>query len=261
MHVRWCDVLDFVERASVAQQFGVTGEQVDRDHCVSHLLAVLAREFAQEVIFFGGTALARTHLPRGRLSEDVDLIATRRRKDVLERLEHILPRSMQREFGRLAWRPPLSRLRETEPAALVTSEGLTVRIQLLSAKGYPPWPTEIGALEQRYSDAPPAKLKVPTLSAFAAWKTATWCDRAAPRDLWDLWAIASTHGISAMAADLFRKHGPTGGYPQPWMFTTPHSAAQWNSQLAGQTILRVSAEDALAFVADAWQRATFGVSA
>ncbi|MGH3544772.1 MAG: nucleotidyl transferase AbiEii/AbiGii toxin family protein [Mycobacteriales bacterium] len=47
---------------------------------MSHLLAVLAREFAQEVIFFGGTALARTHLPHGRLSGDVDLIATGRNK-------------------------------------------------------------------------------------------------------------------------------------------------------------------------------------
>ncbi|MGH3544771.1 MAG: nucleotidyl transferase AbiEii/AbiGii toxin family protein [Mycobacteriales bacterium] len=55
----------------------------------------------------------------------------------------------------------------------------------------------------------PAALKVPTLSAFTAWKTATWCDRAAPRDLWDLRAIARMHGISARAADLFRKHDPT----------------------------------------------------
>ncbi|MFE7415804.1 nucleotidyl transferase AbiEii/AbiGii toxin family protein [Rhodococcus sp. NPDC057529] len=44
-------------------------------------------------------------------------------------------------------------------------------------------------LIQRYSDAPPARLLVPTLAAFAASKTATWCDRAAARDLWDLWAL------------------------------------------------------------------------
>jgi hypothetical protein len=79
--------------------------------------------------------------------------------------------------------------------------------------------------------------------------------------LWDLWAIASTHGISATAADLFRNHGPTGGYLKPWMFTTAPSEAQWNSQLAGQTILQVSASEALAVVADAWQRTTFRAAA
>lgn len=63
------------EKVAVAEQFGVAAEQVERDHLISHLLAFLSRDFGDRIHFIGGTALARTHLPNGRLSEDIDLIA------------------------------------------------------------------------------------------------------------------------------------------------------------------------------------------
>lgn len=34
--------------------------------CFSHLLATLSEAVADQVVFWGGTALARTHLPGGR---------------------------------------------------------------------------------------------------------------------------------------------------------------------------------------------------
>ncbi|ONI63410.1 hypothetical protein ALI44B_01375 [Leifsonia sp. ALI-44-B] len=46
-----------------------------RDHLISRILASLAQSVSDDVVFIGGTALARTHLPELRLSEDVDLIA------------------------------------------------------------------------------------------------------------------------------------------------------------------------------------------
>lgn len=51
------------ERDTVAAQFAVSPEQVERDHLISHLLAAIADRFADRVHFIGGTALARTHLP------------------------------------------------------------------------------------------------------------------------------------------------------------------------------------------------------
>lgn len=63
------------ERDAIAYQFGVAPEQVERDHLIPHLLAVLSDRFADRIQFIGGTALVRTHLPEGRLSEDIDLIA------------------------------------------------------------------------------------------------------------------------------------------------------------------------------------------
>ena len=63
------------ELDSVATQFGVASAQVEQDHLISHLLGYVSVHFADRVVFVGGTALARTHLVDGWLSEDIDLIA------------------------------------------------------------------------------------------------------------------------------------------------------------------------------------------
>jgi len=65
------------------------------------------------------------------------------------------------------------------------------------------------------SDAPPARLRVPNLPAFAAWKTAAWAERRAARDLFDLWSLAQVGPITEEAAKLYRRFGPTG-HPLDW---------------------------------------------
>ncbi len=120
---------------------------------------------------------------------------------------------------------------------LRTREGLTVRVQLLDPANHPEWPTERRALFQRYSDAPPAALAVPTLPAFAASKTSAWHDRRLPRDLYDLWGLARIGALDSAAADLFAQLGPTGHPPRPWMFSSPPAIADWTAQLGGQTAL------------------------
>jgi hypothetical protein len=47
-----------------------------------------------------------------------------------------------------------------------------VRVQLLPGSRYPNWPTEVRAIEQRYTDAPSASLRLLTLPAFVA--TTRW---------------------------------------------------------------------------------------
>lgn len=84
------------ERDVVAAQFGVSTEQVERDHLISHVLAFLSTSVEDQVQFIGGTALARTHLPTGRLSEDIDLIAIDDRKSVAASLDAALPRALSR---------------------------------------------------------------------------------------------------------------------------------------------------------------------
>lgn len=156
----------------------------------------------------------------------------------------------------MTWNPPLEAVRETDPGIAHTDDGLTVRIQLLASAGYPGWPTETRTLQQRYSDAPTATLRVPTRDAVAAWKTVAWHHRSAPRDLYDLWALAEIGAITPAGADLFTHHGPTGAPPRHWMFTTPPTQDQWHSQLAGQTHLRITADHAITVVRNAWQAAT-----
>lgn len=246
------------ECAEIACQFGVATEQVERDRLISYLLAFLSQNLSERVHFIGGTALARTHLPAGRLSEDIDLIAIDERKRVAADLDATLPRALARTHGRLILDPPLSDIPDTSAAILRSANGISVRIQLLSARGRALWPTERRTLEQRYRDAPTARLSVPTLPAFAASKTATWADRHAPRDLWDLWALNGIGAIDAAALELYRRFGPTNQPPGHYVFDTPPSEAEWRSQLAGQTRLGVAAADALAAVREAWARVIAG---
>ena len=47
-------MLDPAEAAAVAEEFGVSDEQVRRDHLLSHLLAVLAQQLPDAVMFLAG---------------------------------------------------------------------------------------------------------------------------------------------------------------------------------------------------------------
>lgn len=124
---------------------------------------------------------------------------------------------------------------------------------MLSTKGRPTWPLERRQLEQRYGDAPPAELLVPTLAAFVAGKTVTWCDRRASRDLWDLWALDRIGAFEPDVADLHLRFGPTNKLPGEWQFLDAPTESDWVSQLAGQTRLTVSARAAAVAVARAWK--------
>lgn len=248
--------MDNDERDRIAERFGVGPRQVERDHLVSHLLAFLSQSFGDRLHFIGGTALARTYLPEGRLSEDIDLIALGERKALAAELDAALPRAVARTHGRLALEPALANIADVVPAVLRTDDGLSVRVQLLSARQRVLWPMERRVLVQRYRDALAAELMVPTLPAFAASKTATWADRHAARDLWDLWALSIIGAINEDAAELYRRFGPTNHRPGSHLFHQNPSEAEWQSQLAGQTLLTLSASEALAAVRDAWASVT-----
>lgn len=108
-------------------------------------------------------------------------------------------------------------------------------------------------LIQRYTDAPPARLRVPTLAAFVAMKTAAWFDRGAARDLYDLHLLAGLGAIDSAARDLYARLGPTGRPPPAArLFRTPPTDAQWRDQVAAQTRLSITPTAAAASVCSAW---------
>jgi hypothetical protein len=248
-------MLDPAELDETAATFAVAPAQVRRDHVISHLLAALSEHAADAVMFFGGTALARTHLPGGRLSEDVDLLAVGSRRAVVANVESVLGAAARRAVGALQWERPLSSVREIEHGLLRAPDGAVIRVQLLDPLGYPDWPTERRPMEQRYSDAPPASLTVPTRDAFVAWKTATWAERYAARDLFDLAGLAGIGAIGPAAADLYVRYGPTGTPPQGWLFGGSVDEARWVRELAGQTRLVTTAAESLLSVRAAWEAA------
>lgn len=244
------------EAQEVAAAFGASDAQVRRDHLLSHLLAALSRHARDRLLFFGGTALARAYIPDGRLSEDLDLIALGDRRHVAASLESVLIRAVRREYPRLRWELTLTSAKDTEPALLVSPEGLAVRVQLLNATGLAEWPSELRDLEQRYSDAPPARLRVPTLPAFAAWKTAAWAERRAARDLFDLWMLACYGGVTNEAANLYVRLGPTGRAPAEHLFAVALDEVTWQRELAAQTRLEITSAEAVEAVREAWARST-----
>jgi hypothetical protein len=247
-------MLGVEEISRISELFGVSASQVRRDYLISHLLGLLSQNLADEVLFFGGTALARTHLVEGRLSEDIDLIVRgdEGRASIAGEIDALFATGLRRVLGRLEWGPPLSDVRDTQPAILSGPDGVSVRIQLLDGRSYPAWPSERRVLVQRYSEVLPAELWVPTRSAFAAGKMAAWFDRKAPRDLWDLWALAEIGAIDDTARELYLRQGPTGRAPASWLFTVLPSQEQWHEALAAQTRLTVSAAEAARVVVSAW---------
>lgn len=242
------------EIAAVAARFGADQVQVERDHLISHVLAALGDVSGDEITFFGGTALSRTFLPDGRLSEDIDLLARGPRSRVADAVTAVVRRGLLRSHGRPSWDPPLRELDGSRPTLLSVPTGATIRVQLLDGAGYP-WPTEVREIEQRYSDVAPTRLRTLTAPAFAAAKLAAWIDRRASRDLWDLAHLVDAGFVDRQAAALFRRHGPFATAPGPWVFATPPTPERWRTDLAHQTVLDLDPETATERVRAAWQRA------
>ncbi|MEV6608307.1 nucleotidyl transferase AbiEii/AbiGii toxin family protein [Kutzneria sp. NPDC051319] len=212
------------------------------------------------VIFFGGTALARTFLTDpeigARLSEDIDL-CTEKRAEVAAELDERLPRLLRREFPGTTWDPPLRSGRAVEPGQLVTAEGLRVRVQVLDATkhgAFAQWPTAVRPVDPRYRDVSGRiDLAVPTLMSFAGMKTAAWMDRHAARDLYDLWGLALLGALTVEAADHVRRI--TGGTVAPYEFRSLPSSLDWEVQLAHQTRNLPSAQECLYRVREAYAAA------
>jgi hypothetical protein len=94
--------------------------------------------------------------------------------------------------------------------------------------------------------------EVAARAAFAAWKTVAWAERAACRDLFDLWALSRIGGIDGEAAALYVRYGPTNRPPAPSVFQRAPEEGTWRSALVGQTRLTVSAAEAMEAVGRAW---------
>lgn len=252
-------MLDPRELAEVAAAFGVADEQVRRDHLISHVLAAVA-DLGQPITFFGGTALARTHLSDphagARLSEDID-VYTSQRRTIATVLDERLPQQLRREFPGTRWEPTLSAVRSTEPAQLVTRDGLRVRVQLLDSAGehhdLAQWHTQDRAVMLRYGDLPgTTRLQVPTLESFAAMKTVAWVDRRAARDLYDLAGLATIGALTADVADRVRR---ATGWSVTRQMLQVSPASDWDTQLGHQTRSLPSAQRCLEVLLDAYAQA------
>lgn len=243
-------VLSEAELSEVSAKFNVAESQVQRDHVISHTLAAIAEDASDDVVFFGGTALCRTHLPDLRLSEDIDLIAMSDRADAAKRIQRSVVRRLRRSLGVPAFTPDLVATRHPAPSVLSVND-IRIQVQLLSATGYPRWPTQYCDIDQRYSDAPPARLRVLTPAAFAGAKLSAWHDRGASRDLYDMWAMAVQGMIDEEAMELFSRFGALTDASMVSFSAIP-SGSEWKASLGHQGVQNVSAAEAVEVVRNAW---------
>lgn len=242
------------ELARWAATFGVADEQVRRDHVISHILGAVATMAAGDVVFYGGTALARTHLPGFRLSEDVDLLVSPR-PEWAARIEQELPQALRRHVGPSDWDPAPTTVPEAIAGRLVAG-ALSVQVQLVSYDVQQRrWPVERRPIETRYADAPQIELNVPTRATFAAMKTIAWADRHTPRDLADLSALAGIGALDSAAAKLVADMA--GWRPIPALFEAipARTRAAWHVDLAHQMAAPPDPDEALATVRTAWAEA------
>lgn len=234
--------------------FGVGEAQVRRDFVISWMLWAIA-ESTTDVVFLGGTALSRTLLTTLRLSEDIDLMPIGPRSQVAAAIHEGLSRRLERGFGQVTADIALPETKHPT-ASVYFVGGHKIRVQLVDRDSYA-WPWKSTAIHQRYQGCPSARLNTLTSDGFAAAKTAAWCDRNTPRDLYDLWALSDAGLITPAAADAFRQHGPTNHKPAPAVFPTrPPSEQEWHDALAHQCIPKVSPAEAYRTVVAAWEAAT-----
>jgi len=247
------------EADAAAQQahFGVARDQIKHDFVISHVLDALAPH-ADQFVFYGGTALSRTILDGLRLSEDIDLLSVGPRKEAAAIIDNALRNALERNFGIIEADPWLSQTRNDTTACTYRIGGIPLKMQLIDGRNYTPWPRQQSEVSQRYAGLPNVTLTTYTAESFVGAKTVAWCDtsRNAPRDLYDLWALAEAGYITAKAAAIYRHHGPSNSFPNRSAFpNTPPTEQEWTDALGHQCILQVGPTQAYDTVVAAWVRA------
>lgn len=220
-------MIDDREIRDRATHLGVPESQVRRDHLLSHLVHSLPRE--DRVVFIGGTALNRTHLPDVRLSEDLDVhLHEGKSDDLVDRLVE----GVRLEYPGIS---VISRTRRYDVATYVLEvDGIRIQIQAISNR--PQWmelPTESTPVRLKYSDLPGSvELIVPTVQAFGAMKLAAYVDRAVPRDLFDLKELAKSGALDEDSLALTRQL--LGRSLAKQEFTSAPTDDQWALELSHQ---------------------------
>lgn len=237
-------MIDDREIRSLARQLGVPEIQIRRDHLLSHLIDALPLE--DRVVFIGGTALNRTHLPDVRLSEDLDVhLIAGKADDLVDELIQ----GVRLEFPGASI---ISRTRQYDVATNVLEvDGIRIQIQAISNR--PRWiglPTATTPVRLRYSDLPAsADLNVPAVEAFGAMKLTAYVDRAAPRDLFDLRKLAERGALSEESLELT---GQLLGRPLARQeFESLPTDDQWKVELSHQVADPGTPGDALEIVVHA----------
>lgn len=242
-------MLDLRESEEVQRLFGSNEAQVRRDHAISHALYAL-QTINSEMVFFGGTALARTFLTRGRLSEDIDLYSSNR-LSLCKEIDD-LPTTVEQEFPRATWDVLPSQTSDIQSSLLICEPSIQIQVQITDSRsrGWRIIPTVLTEIHQRYSDVPDTQLLVPTFDGFVAMKALAWVDRGTPRDLFDLEALSHVGEVTDHARGLVEQ---LRGFRLTSRMLKRHVIGLWDEELSHQTKLTTTASECLSRLLEWWR--------
>lgn len=228
-----------------AGRFGVSSAQINRDHFISHVLRALG-ELDPNTRFFGGTALCRTYLVQTRLSEDIDLLHLQPR-ELLDARRQELPKAIRREFPDTEWSNVTS-----EGDGLASSlrppdlHGVKIYVGR-DGSNTAAWEFTQTHVQLRYSDLPADQVfQCPTPPTFAAMKLAAWCDRKAPRDLFDLSGLAAVGALGDQEVGrIFKAKMGVDIIMADFRHVPARTADAWETELGAQVGTLPSADECL----------------
>jgi predicted nucleotidyltransferase component of viral defense system len=240
------------EAATWARRVGVAVEQIERDHLVSHVLAALpAFGAGPDLVFLGGTALARTHLDGLRVSEDIDLLVTGV-GELAASVREGLARLLRRDYPDLHVGSAIRAARGRKFQLAATGAPL-VELQLLEQQREESrLPFESRPVSLRYRGLPThVELTVPTAESFFAMKVAAYRDRHEPRDLFDLAHLPRVGAVTRRSLGLVLSLTGAPCDPREFQRLPRHTATTWHERLAHQTGQLLAPEEALQLVREA----------
>lgn len=221
-----------VEIRDRARQLGVDIELIRKDHVLNHVLAAVA-EIPSDIVFRGGTALARVYWPDFRISEDLDFLVEGKLAQATELVEQAVGAAAERtgldllvEFSR----PDSDMLR-----AWVDWGEARLAVDLNRAER-PALPIDRRDLHLPYSDLSPdvRGIRVVALEEILANKWYMLDDRKEPRDLYDLWSGICVRDVPLDAvSDAF--WAKCRAKPSLWRIERARKLeAAWEQRLAHQ---------------------------
>lgn len=234
-------MLDPRESQKVQNLFTANEAQVSRDHAISHVLAAL-QEINTELVFFGGTALSRTFLTMGRLSEDIDIYSSDRRA-LCSELDKF-PKLIKEEFPQANWNVMPSQTVDSQSSLLVCDSSIQIMVQVVDSRKreWSKVPKTLTQIYQRFSDVPETKLFTPTFDGFVAMKALAWFDRRSARDLFDLEGLSHKGQVTQNARELIEQ---LKGFHLSRQMMMGRVVGLWQEELAHQTKLDKSEDESL----------------
>jgi len=221
-----------VEIRDRARRLGVDIELIRKDHVLNHVLAAVA-EIPSDVVFRGGTALARVYWPDFRISEDLDFLVEGKLAQATELVEQAVGAAAERigfdllvEFNR----PDTDMVR-----ALIGWGEVRLAVDLNRAER-PALAIDRRELHLPYSDLSTdvRGIRVVALEEILANKWYMLDDRREPRDLFDLWSGICLRAIPLdSVADAFR--AKYRAKPRLWRIERARKLeAAWEERLGHQ---------------------------